>query len=565
MTAYVSNGSGVAMNVTFTITDAAGNTVWSEPLTNVASNSYPSVTVPDEYLDAGQNYSAVIQASNSSGSATATFPFTTDLYGANVPEVSTCADQCIATSLTSPLYSSTIGSGQTVVVEPDPTAGVDFDSVAVLYGNISLSASGTGGLWIYDGDYQQPTTMTEQYSAGTTSNTISLTPADDGSITIYNSGSAALAVSISVTSEDTTDGGSEGDGSSQDYPSDSDGPTAEPTFPGTSFDSCTTSEPSCPATSAIPGYEVIGNAADPGFTVVPSSVGDPTPYHIYISGAGFSEWTSNTAQSAYSHWGPALPSSETLNWVEEDPDDNAWDQWAPDVINTGSQWVMYFTAYDKTVHHNCLGVAISSTAYGSFYANDAQTSSNPNGTDGYLLCDPDGQVAIDPNEYTTSNGTRYLVYKSVDVKHAGDPTGNLHNWKIKYFKLNTAGTAQAGSVQTIVHGTTIPIEAPSLYRYNNRIWMLTARYQYDKCEYDTDLWKSQGNISTHFGLNVSHIIRQDTPGKLNVPCGLGGADFLNTGAYVAFHGYKDGVAGGTRQVYVGAVSWSSTGPTITAR
>lgn len=213
---------------------------------------------------------------------------------------------------------------------------------------------------------------------------------------------------------------------------------------------------------------------------------------------------------------------------------------------------MYYTGWDDGAGINCLGVATAPSPDGPFAA--------PPGSNGLIMCDPDGQVAIDPTEYENANGLRYLVYKAVN---AGSENGR--GWTIKYVRLNGAGTATLHPVTPrSAHHLLHPgsrMEAPSLFSTGRKLWMFTARGKFQTCGYYTDAWVSTNGISGDFSRVKSRLLKQDVP-NAKTPCGTGGADIIGGGHFVAYHAWRGGDVTSVRDVYVATASWDSGTPVL---
>lgn len=462
LSATVRDPQNDPLDVTFTLTDDSGDTVWTGTSSQVPAGTTASVAVPDDVLGAGQTYTIAIQASNGvSASATYTTSFATDLYGASVPAqqcVNQDDDNCAPTNSSVPIYSSNeIDPGQTAALPADPVVGVDMNSAIELFGAITTSTlgSGTGSLYIYDGDYAQPAVSTIAYAAGPSTESISLTPADDGSLTVYNDGTAPIEISITVATVQTAVGG-----------------TTDPNDPALAdaapvpFGSDVACTPTQMAELAITAGATETNDAAPdqctptpaGFGVVngqramdtkfadPGFLNAGNQYYLYRSSVAssgdndfFDYAVSGTPESGYSS--PRASMVTLPAWVSsQTTDGNGSNLWAPDVFWNGSKYVMYFTGHAainlaNTKDHNCIGVATASTPKGPFVPVKVP-----------LWCDPQQGTAqqgypgkwyeaIDPTAFQSKYGNRYMVYKA--------SLGNRLGWTIKYIAVSSDGTSGA--------------------------------------------------------------------------------------------------------------------------
>ena len=73
--------------------------------------------------------------------------------------------------------------------------------------------------------------------------------------------------------------------------------------------------------------------------------------------------------------------------------------WAPDVMQIGSKFVMYYTARDKTSNKQCVGVATADAPEGKY--KDSNTKP--------LVCQVEEGGTIDPDVFK-DNGKLYLYF-----------------------------------------------------------------------------------------------------------------------------------------------------------
>lgn len=83
-------------------------------------------------------------------------------------------------------------------------------------------------------------------------------------------------------------------------------------------------------------------------------------------------------------------------WVEKDR------TWAPEVMEIGGRWLLYYTARNRKRDVQCLGVAAADNPLGPF----RDTSTEP------LVCQYDEGGTIDANPFRDTDGKLYLYYKS---------------------------------------------------------------------------------------------------------------------------------------------------------
>ena len=76
--------------------------------------------------------------------------------------------------------------------------------------------------------------------------------------------------------------------------------------------------------------------------------------------------------------------------------------WAPEVMQVGSNWLLYYTAANAKRNVQCIGVAVADNPAGPF----RDASAEP------LVCQYDEGGTIDANPFRDSDGQLYLYYKS---------------------------------------------------------------------------------------------------------------------------------------------------------
>jgi beta-xylosidase len=162
------------------------------------------------------------------------------------------------------------------------------------------------------------------------------------------------------------------------------------------------------------------SAADPLFVpVFQEDFADP---FVLPTPSGFIAYSTNRGLNL-----PMATSRDLVHWeFVRDPADpkklrdgmpqlGAWAKegltWAPEVMNVGGRWVLYYTAHDRKRNVQCIGAAISADPEGPF------TDSLP----GPLVCQPELGGTIDANPFRDSDGKLYLYYKN-DGNALGKPS-----------------------------------------------------------------------------------------------------------------------------------------------
>ncbi|GAB3607096.1 glycoside hydrolase family 43 protein [Conyzicola nivalis] len=190
-------------------------------------------------------------------------------------------------------------------------------------------------------------------------------------------------------------------------------------------------------------------------------------YAFATNGAGFN------VQAAVS---TDLESWETLA-VDVLPELPDWASpgktWAPEVTEVApGDFVMYFTAANKSPALQCIGVATATNPEGPF---------TPVGT-GPIVCPPDEGGAIDAATFVDDDGTRYLLWKN-----DGNCCG-LDTW-LQIAPLSADGTAIVGETTKLLmqdqdwEGNLI--EAPTLVKRDGVYTLLYSANDYGGDAYAT--------------------------------------------------------------------------------
>jgi beta-xylosidase len=104
------------------------------------------------------------------------------------------------------------------------------------------------------------------------------------------------------------------------------------------------------------------------------------------------------------HWTPVTgPDGKPIDGL---PRVGAWAKtertWAPEVMQIGDKWLLYYTAANPSTKTQCVGVAVASGPQGPFVDSSPQP----------LVCQPSEGGTIDANPFRDADGKLYIYYKS---------------------------------------------------------------------------------------------------------------------------------------------------------
>lgn len=144
--------------------------------------------------------------------------------------------------------------------------------------------------------------------------------------------------------------------------------------------------------------------------------------------------------------------------------------WAPEVIQIGEQFVLYYTARDKQSNRQCIGVATSADPAGRF----VDASDKP------LICQADEGGSIDPSPFRDRDGTLYLYWKS-DGNCCGIAT------YLYVQKLAPDGLSMLDAPIRLLRNDAVwegrVVEAPTMWRHDDAYYLFFSGNNYAGFEY----------------------------------------------------------------------------------
>ena len=144
--------------------------------------------------------------------------------------------------------------------------------------------------------------------------------------------------------------------------------------------------------------------------------------------------------------------------------------WAPEVMQIGEKFVLYYTARDKASDKQCIGVAVSDAPEGKF------KDSNP----APLVCQASLGGTIDASPFLDVDGKRYLYYKN---------DGNCCSLATYLYvqELAPDGLSLLGEPIELLRNDAIweghVIEAPTMFRQDGRYYLFYSANNYAGHQY----------------------------------------------------------------------------------
>jgi beta-xylosidase len=144
--------------------------------------------------------------------------------------------------------------------------------------------------------------------------------------------------------------------------------------------------------------------------------------------------------------------------------------WAPEVLRTDSQFILYYTARDKESNRQCLGVATSERPQGPF----RDTNERP------FICQASEGGSIDASPFRDTDGQLYLYWKN-DGNCCGIPT------YLYVQPLAPDGLSLQGEPTRLVRNDAAwegrVVEAPTMWQHDGKYYLFFSGNNYAGFEY----------------------------------------------------------------------------------
>jgi beta-xylosidase len=291
--------------------------------------------------------------------------------------------------------------------------------------------------------------------------------------------------------------------------------------------------------------QTLRGGADSGL-VYPFDFADP---FVLTVGSTYYAYATNSVEGSIqiiqstdlTHWstvGNALPSLPV--WAAPDQ------TWAPAVLYIGGQYVLYYAAKVIDTGQQCISEAVAPQPQGPFI----DTSTAP------MMCQATAGGDIDPSPFVDTNGTPYLVWKSI-----GQPE------TIWSQQLNPTGTAVVGPTPTPILGATQSweegiVEAPDLVLNTGRYYLFYSGNNWDSAHYAVGVATCTGPLGPCTKPSDQAILAGDStmegPGGESVFADSSGA------LWMAFHAWAPGAVGypNSRALYLRPLNFSGALPVV---
>ena len=208
----------------------------------------------------------------------------------------------------------------------------------------------------------------------------------------------------------------------------------------------------------------------------------PDPFILKVEDTYYAYSTNSNSRNV-----PVAQSTDLVTWTigrDAMPALSRWvnisraNVWAPEVIQVGDQYLLYYTARDKISNRQCIGVAVSDAPQGPFRDQ----------SDAPLICQVNEGGSIDASPFRDEDGTLYLYWKN-DGNCCMRAT-YLYGQQLADDGLTLVGEAVRLSRNDQVWEGTV-VEAPTMWRHDDQYYLFysgnmfaTERYAvgYARCE-----------------------------------------------------------------------------------
>jgi arabinan endo-1,5-alpha-L-arabinosidase len=274
----------------------------------------------------------------------------------------------------------------------------------------------------------------------------------------------------------------------------------------------------------------------------PSILKDGDSYYAYSteSGYGNSFWhvpvqRADHPAEEWSAVADALP--DVPGWVARDAHGRA-NVTAPDVSRRGAGgYLLYFVARAVAPNVLCVGAALADAPTGPF-----RPLANP------LICQQGRVDSIDPQAFTDTDGTHYLLY-----------TSGERDASIWLQRVAEDGTTLIGERRALIQADRPEeahiVEAPSLVKHGSEYVLFYSGNAFNSGHYFVN-YATAPALSGSFVKHPGELLNRDSLG--DVYANPGGQSVLHDDVadYIFFHA---STGPGQRAMFVAGLSWTSAG------
>lgn len=228
--------------------------------------------------------------------------------------------------------------------------------------------------------------------------------------------------------------------------------------------------------------------------------------------------------------------------------------WAPEVIQIGDQFLLYYTARDKQSDKQCVGVAVSDKPEGKF----KDTRDAP------LVCQAELGGTIDASPFRDEDGNLYLYYKN---------DGNCCNLPTFIYvqELAPDGLSLLGEPVQLIRNDALwegrVVEAPTLLKREGRYYLFFSANNYAGHEYAVGYAVCESPLGPCQDAPENPILKSDLTDKDALVIGPGHQTLLQVGeqTWMFYHAWE--VVAGSRRgerrlMWIDRLDWVDGKPVV---
>lgn len=235
--------------------------------------------------------------------------------------------------------------------------------------------------------------------------------------------------------------------------------------------------------------------------------------------------------------------------------------WAPEVLQVGSKFLLYYTASDVKRNAQCIGVATASDPLGPFVDNRAEP----------IVCQTDLGGSIDADAFKDADGKLYLYFKN-DGNRVGKHSS------IWGQQLSSDGLSTIGTPQELIHDDKAweqkLVEAPSMVHapVGYELFFSAAYFGWnadqERSPYGIGYASCSGPLGPCSKSNDNPILHSFYDRDAGCLSGPGHQSIFTVGnrSFISFHAWE--ASGGCRKVddrrylYIAPIFWKDGKPQI---
>jgi beta-xylosidase len=288
-----------------------------------------------------------------------------------------------------------------------------------------------------------------------------------------------------------------------------------------------------------------------------SSIGDFPDPHVVTDGTRWYAYATNGLGRNVQ----LLRSDDRITWTrlpDAMPNLAAWARpgltWAPEVMQVGGSWLLYYTARDRASERQCIGVAASASPEGPFV--DSRNAP--------LVCQVAQGGSIDASPFRDQDGRLYLTFKN-DGNCCTMPT-SLYAQEMTADGLGLVGTPVVLLTNQPATWEGNVIEAPSFWRQDGRLLLFYSANDYAGAAYAVGYAECTTPLGPCTRASSQPVLksRSDiTPALI----GPGHQTLFDAGGqtWLAYHAWQvaaNGSRGPVRFLYIDRVDWNAGVPVV---